>query len=64
MLPGGICEVFTPVKVTNLLNSQLQILHFLKDAKPLARRALLASADDELITAIVGCAIKTLNGNH
>jgi hypothetical protein len=34
------------------------------DAKPQARRALLKSADDELIKAIVECAINTLNGNH
>jgi hypothetical protein len=36
----------------------------LKDAKPQARRALLATADDEFIKSIVECAINTLNGNH
>ena len=46
------------------LQSQLHFLHVLKDAKPQARRALLASADDELIKAIVECALNTLNGNH
>jgi hypothetical protein len=39
-------------------------LHVLKAAKPQARRASLASASDDLIKAIVECAIKTLNGNH
>jgi len=48
----------------NRLKSQLNILQVLKDFKPQARRALLASADDELIKAIVGCAINKLNGNH
>jgi len=47
----------------NRLKSQLHFLHVLKDAKPQARRALLTSADD-LIKAIVECAINTLNGNH
>ena len=50
-------------RVMNRLKSQLHFLHVLKDAKPQARRALLASAD-ELIKAIVECAINTLNGNH
>jgi len=48
----------------NRLQSQLHFLHVLKDAKPIARRALLASAGDDLIEAIVGCAINTLNGNR
>jgi len=48
----------------NRLKSQLHFLHLLKEAKPQARRALLASAGDNLIKAIVGCAINTLNGNH
>ena len=52
------------LKVTNRLKSQLHFLHVLKDAKPQARRALLTSADDDLIKAIVECAINTLNGNH
>jgi len=46
------------------MKSQLHFLHVLKDAKPQARRALLTSADGDLITAIVECAINTLNGNH
>ena len=46
------------------LQSQLHFLHVLKDAKPQARRALLACANDELIKAIVECALNTLNGNH
>ena len=45
------------------LQSQLHFLH-VKDAKPQARRALLASASDDLIKAIVECAINTLNCNH
>ena len=46
------------------LQSQLHFLHVVKDAKPQARRALLASAGDEFIKATVECALKTLNGNH
>ena len=46
------------------LKSQLHFLHVLRDAKPQVRRALLASADDDLIKAIVVCAINTLKGNH
>jgi len=52
------------LKVMNLLKSQLHFLHVLKDTKPQARRAILTSADDYLIKAIVECAINTLNGNH
>ena len=37
------------------LKSQLHFLHDLIDAKPQARSALLSSADDELIKAIVEC---------
>jgi hypothetical protein len=48
----------------NRLKSQLDFLHVLKDAKPEARRALLASADGKIIKAIVECAINTLNVNH
>jgi hypothetical protein len=48
----------------NRLKSQLHFLHVLKDAKPQARRALLTSAGDDLIKAIVECAINTLNANH
>jgi hypothetical protein len=46
------------------LKSQLHFLQILKDAKPQARRALLTSAEDDLIKAIVEWAINTLNGNH
>ena len=48
----------------NRFKSQRHFLHVLNDAKPQARRALLASADDELIKDIVECAINTLNRNH
>ena len=48
----------------NRLKSQIHFLHVLNDAKPQARRSLLASANDELIKAIVECAINMLNGNH
>ena len=51
-------------KIMNRLKSQLHFLHVLKDAKPQARRALLTFASDDLIKAIVECAINTLNGNH
>ena len=47
----------------NRLKSQLHFLHVLKDAKPQASRTLLVSTDDDLIKAIVECAINTLNGN-
>jgi hypothetical protein len=36
----------------NLLKLQLLFLHVLKDAKPQARRALLTSADGDLIQAM------------
>lgn len=48
----------------NRLKSLLYILYVLKNAKPQARRVLLVSAGDDLIKAIVECAINTLNGNH
>ena len=51
-------------RVMNRLKSQLHFLHVVKNAKPKARSALLASADDELIKALVECATNTLNGNH
>ena len=51
-------------KLMSRLQSQLHFLHFLKDAKPQARRALLASADDELKKAIVECALNKFNGNN
>ena len=46
------------------LKSQLHFIHVLNCTKPQARRALLASACDDLIKPIVECAINTLNGNH
>jgi hypothetical protein len=46
------------------LKSQLHFLHALEDAKPQAKRALLTSANNKLIKAIVECAINTLNGYH
>ena len=64
IFPGENTEVLRLLKVINRLKSQLHFLHVLKDAKPQARRALLTSADDDLIKAIVECAINTLNGNH
>ena len=48
----------------NRLESQLHLIHVLKDAKPQARHAFLASAADEFIKPIVECAINKLNGNY
>jgi hypothetical protein len=48
----------------NHLKSQQHIIHVLKNTKPQARRAILASASDGLIKTIVECAIYKLNGNH
>jgi len=48
----------------NRLKSQLHFLHVFKDAKPQARRALLASTTDDVIKTIVECEINTINGNH
>jgi len=45
--------------VVNHLQPQLHLPRFLKDAERKARRALLPSANDELIKAIVECAINT-----
>jgi len=50
--------------VTNRLRSQLHFLHVTKDAKPQTIRALLASADDELIEANNECTINTLDAIH
>jgi hypothetical protein len=50
-------------EVMKRMMSHLHFLQVLKGAKPESRRALLASADD-LIKAIVECAINVLNGNH
>jgi len=46
------------------LKYQLHFLLVLKDDKYQAKRALLPSADDELIKGIVEWAIYTLNGNQ
>jgi hypothetical protein len=46
------------------LKSQLHFLHVRRDAKTEARSELLSSADDELITSLVECAISTLNENR
>jgi len=62
--PRELTEVSAPVKVMNRLKSQLHFLHVLKYAKPQAIRALLTSASNDLIKAIVECATNTLNGNH
>ncbi len=51
-------------KLMNWLKSLLHFLHVLKDAKPQARLALLSSASDELIKAIIECAINALHGNN
>ena len=51
-------------EVKNRLKSQLNFPRVLKDAKPQARRVLLAFASDDFKIAIVECAINTLNGNH
>ena len=59
---GETTDVFAPVDVMNRLKSQLHFFHVIKDAKPQARRELLASADDELIKAIVECAKTHLMG--
>jgi hypothetical protein len=48
----------------NRLKSQLHFLNVLKDAKPQARCALPAPADDELIKVIGECAINTQDWNH
>ena len=46
------------------LESQLHFLYVLKEVKHQARRELLASAGDDIIKAVVECAINTLNGNR
>ncbi len=48
----------------NQLKSQLHFLHVLKDAKPQARCAFLASACNDLTKAIAEYAINTLKSNH
>lgn len=48
----------------NRLNSHKHFLHVLKNATPKARKAILQTADDDLIKALLECVINTLNGNH
>jgi len=62
--PGKLQKCWHLFELKKRLKSLLQFLHVLEDAKPQTRRALLASAGDDLIKAIVECAINTLNGNH
>ena len=64
IFPGEIAELLHLYKLMIRLKSQLHFLHVLRDAKPQARRALLDSANDDLINIIVECAINTPNGNH
>jgi hypothetical protein len=52
------------LKVMNRLKLQLHFFFFFKDSKPQAKRALLTSAGDYLIKAIVESHINTLNGNR
>lgn len=46
------------------LKSNKHILHVLRNTTPKVRKAILQSADDDLIKALVECVINTLNGNH
>ena len=64
IFPGENTDVFTPVEVNEPVGHSYTFSTYLKTLKPLARRALLTFADDDLIKAIVECAINTLNGNH
>jgi len=63
IFPGETKKCLQLFQVTNRLKSQLHFLHVLTDAKPQARRALIASAGDDLIKCSVECVINTLNGN-
>jgi len=56
--------VFAPVRGNEPVEFAATLPSVLKESKPQARRALLASADDELRKAIFECEIHTLNGNH
>ena len=64
IFPGKITEINAVVEGNEPVEVMLHFLHVLKEAKPLVRRASLTSADDDLIKAIVDCAINTLNENH
>jgi hypothetical protein len=48
----------------NWLKRKLHFLHVHKDAKPQVRRVLLPSVADDLIKAIIECAINSFNGNY
>ena len=61
IFPRETSVVLHLYRVINRLKSQIHFLHVLKDVQPKACRALLAFADDELINAIVECAINKLN---
>jgi hypothetical protein len=56
--------VFAPVQGNEPVDVTTSFFHVIKDAKPQARSALLLSASDELIKAIVECAINTLKDSH
>jgi len=58
--PGESTEVFATVRD----NDPGPVAATLKDAKAQARRLILASANYDLINAIVECAINTLNGSN
>ena len=62
--PGEDTDFLLLLKLMTWLKSQLHFLHVLKNAKPQARCTVLTSADDNPITAMVECAMNTLNGNH
>jgi len=64
IFPGEMCDFLHLYSIMNRLKSQLHFLHVLKDPKHHARRTLLAFANDELIKAIVECAINKQNGNN
>jgi len=64
IIPGETTEEFAPVRGMNRLKSYLHFLHVLKNDKHQARSALFASASNDLIKAIVQCAINSLHGNH
>lgn len=46
------------------LKSNVHELHVLRKARPVARRAILKTASDDLIKTLIECVLNTLNGNH
>jgi len=64
IFPGEIAEIFAPLQVDDSIEVTTTLASRHKNAKPQARRALLAFADDDVIKAIVECAINTLNRSH